>query len=177
VIVAFNEGDPDNPVIVGRVFSGEAANPYHGSSGQSMGIRSQTHKGQGSNELRFSDVNGAQEFFMHAQKDMNTVVENAQTTQVLTGDRSIAVAKGNHETTVSVGNLDDTVSQGNTTHKTPVGIHTIETKELWIKVGGEGGTKIHMTADAIDLYKGSSVIHLDGSEITIKATTVNINPD
>jgi len=177
VIVAFNEGDPDNPVIVGRVFNGEAANPYHGSSGQSMGIRSQTHKGQGSNELRFSDVNGAQEFFMHAQKDMNTVVENAQTTQVLKGDRSIAVAKGEHLTTVSVGNLQDTVTQGNTTHQTPAGVHTIEAKELWIKVGGDGGTKIHMTADVIEIYKGSSVIHIDDGQIKVQASSTHINPD
>ena len=177
VIVAFNEGDPDNPVIVGRVFNGEAANPYHGTNGQTMGIKSQTHKGAGSNELRFSDVNGAQELFMHAQKDMNTVVENAQTTQVLAGDRSIAVAKGNHFTQVSTGNLQDTVTQGNTTHQTPAGVHTIEAKELWIKVGGEGGTKIHMTGDVIEIYKGSSVIHIDDGHIVVNATRTDINPE
>ncbi|WGS52596.1 type VI secretion system Vgr family protein [Paraburkholderia sp. D15] len=177
VIVAYNEGDPDNPVIVGRVFNGESGNPYHDTGGQTMGIKSQTHKGAGSNEMRFSDVNGSQEFFMHAQKDMNTVVENAQTTQVLKGDRSIAVAKGDHLTTVSVGNLQDTVTQGNTTHKTPAGVHTIEAKELWIKVGGEGGTSIHMTADAIELHKGSAVIHLDADHIVVQATRTDINPD
>ncbi|CAE6784056.1 MULTISPECIES: type VI secretion system Vgr family protein [Paraburkholderia] len=177
VIVAFNEGDPDNPVIVGRVFNGESGNPYHGSSGQTMGLKSQTHKGDGSNELRFSDVNGAQEFFMHAQKDMNTVVENAQSTQVLKGDRSIAVAKGDHLTTVSVGDLQDAVTKGNTTQQTPAGVHTIEAKELWIKVGGEGGTKIHMTADAIEIYKGSSVIHIDDGQIKVQAGNTHINPD
>jgi type VI secretion system secreted protein VgrG len=177
VIVAFNEGDPDNPVVVGRVFNGESGNPYHGTNGQTMGIKSQTHKGEGSNELRFSDVNGAQELFMHAQKDMNTVVENAQTTQVLAGDRSIAVAKGSHFTQVSVGNLQDTVSKGNTTHQTPEGVHTIEAKELWIKVGGESGTKIHMTGDLIEIYKGSSVIHIDDGHIVVNATRTDINPD
>ncbi|APC66725.1 type VI secretion system tip protein VgrG (plasmid) [Ralstonia solanacearum] len=230
VIVAFNEGDPDNPVIVGRVFNGEAANPYHGDNGQTMGIRSQTHKGGGSNELRFSDVNGAQEVYLHAQKDMNTVVQDAQSTQVLKGDRTILVstgnhatevstgnmseaiqgdrttlvAKGNHETTVStgdmsetvslgdrtitvakgnqattvsVGNLTTTVTQGDTTQKTPAGVHTIEAKELWIRVGGSGGTSIHMTADAIELHKGSSTIRLDGGEIKIQAPNTHINPD
>jgi type VI secretion system secreted protein VgrG len=122
-------------------------------------------------------VNGAQELFMHAQKDMNTVVQNAQTTQVLAGNRTIGVAKGNHVTTVAVGNLEDTVTQGNTTHKTPIGIHTIEAKELWIKVGGDGGTMIHMTADAIELYRGSSKIHLDGAEIKVQAGHTHINPD
>ncbi|MDI9682895.1 type VI secretion system tip protein VgrG, partial [Burkholderia cenocepacia] len=41
VLVAFNQGDPDNPVIVGRVFNGEQGNPYHGAAGQTMGIKSQ----------------------------------------------------------------------------------------------------------------------------------------
>ncbi len=177
VLVAFNQGDPDNPVVVGRVFNGEAANPYHGTGGQTMGIRSQTHKGEGSNELRFSDVNGSQEFFMHAQKDMNTVVENAQTTRVLAGDRVIDVAKGDHQTTVSTGNLLDVVAQGNTTQQTPAGVHVLEAKELWIKIGGDGGTKIHMTAESIEIYKGSSVIHLDDGQIKVQASNTHINPD
>ncbi|MGN6652596.1 type VI secretion system Vgr family protein [Trinickia sp.] len=177
VLVSFNQGDADNPVIVGRVFNGESANPYHGSAGQTMGIKSQTHKGAGSNELRFSDVNGTQEFFMHAQKDMNTVVENTQTTRVIAGDRVITVDKGDHATTVSTGNLLDVVAKGDTLHQTPEGVHTVEAKELWIKVGGEGGTKIHMTADAVEIYKGSSVFHLDDGHIVVKAARTDINPD
>jgi type VI secretion system secreted protein VgrG len=78
---------------------------------------------------------------------------------------------------VSVGNLQDTVSKGNTTHQTPEGVHTIEAKELWIKVGGESGTMIHMTGDLIEIYKGSSVIHIDDGHIVVNATRTDINPD
>ncbi|RDU95214.1 type VI secretion system Vgr family protein [Trinickia dinghuensis] len=177
VVVIHVQGDPDMPLVIGRVFNGEAANPYHGTAGQTMGIKSQTHKGAGSNELRFSDVNGSQEFFMHAQKDMNTVVENAQTTKVVAGNRVITVDKGDHATTVSTGNLLDVVTKGDTTQQTPAGVHIVEAKELWIKVGGEGGTKIHMTADAVEIYKGSSVIHLDDGHIVVKATRTDINPE
>ncbi|MBZ5797351.1 type VI secretion system tip protein VgrG, partial [Burkholderia contaminans] len=101
-------------------------NPYHGAAGQTMGIKSQTHKGQGSNELLMSDVNGAQMLYMHAQKDMHTVVEDAQWTQVLKGDRTVEVGKGNHATAIAVGNLSDVVVQGNTLHQTPQGVHTLE---------------------------------------------------
>ncbi len=177
VVVAFNQGDPDNPVVVGRVFNGESGNPYHGSSGQTMGIKSQTHKGQGSNELRFSDANGAEELFLHAQKDMNTVVQDTQTTQVLKGDRLIGVAQGHHQTTVSTGNLTDIVTKGHTTQQTPDGVHTIETKELWIKVGGDGGTQIHMTADAVQIIKGGSIIHIDDKHIVVNATRTDLNPE
>jgi type VI secretion system secreted protein VgrG len=44
-------------------------------------------------------------------------------------------------------------------------------------VGGEGGTKIHMTADAIEIYKGSSVIHIDDGQIKVQASSTHINPD
>ncbi|MBZ5796152.1 type VI secretion system tip protein VgrG, partial [Burkholderia contaminans] len=74
------------------------------------------------------------------------------------------------------GNLSDVVVQGNTLHQTPQGVHTLEAKELWIKIGGDGGTRIHMTADSIDIYKGESVIHLDDSNINIQASRTDINP-
>ncbi len=138
--------------------------------------RCQTHKGEGGNELLMSDVNGAQMLYMHAQKDMHTVVQDAQSTKVLKGDRTIHVAEGNHATTVSVGNQTDVVAQGNTLHQTPQGVHTIETKELWIKVGGEDGTKIHMTGDTIEIYKGGSIIRINESMIIAQAPTTHINP-
>ncbi|WP_186153546.1 type VI secretion system Vgr family protein [Burkholderia gladioli] len=177
VLVAFNQGDPDNPVIVGRMFNGEQGNPYHGAAGQTMGIKSQTHKGAGSNELLMSDVAGAQMLYLHAQKDMNTVVEDAQTTSVLKGDRTVHVAKGNDATTVHVGNQKTVVAQGKTDYQAPNGTHTIEAKELWIKIGGDAGTKIHMTGDVIEIYKGKSVIHIDADNIKVQAARTDINPD
>ncbi|MCX4160652.1 MULTISPECIES: type VI secretion system Vgr family protein [Paraburkholderia] len=176
VNVSFNQGDPDNPLIIGRVYNGEQGNPYHDAGGQTMGIKSQTHKGDGSNELMMSDVNGAQMLYMHAQKDMHTVVQDGQKTHVLKGDRTIEVGKGDHATTVSVGNLSDVVTQGDTLHKTPQGTHTIETNELWIKVGGDGGTVLHMTKNVIELYKGGSLIYLDDKSINVQATRTDINP-
>ncbi|PCE26127.1 type VI secretion protein [Paraburkholderia acidicola] len=176
VNVSFNQGDPDNPIIIGRVYNGDQGNPYHGAGGQTMGIKSQTHKGEGSNEMLMSDVNGAQMLYMHAQKDMHTVVQDGQKTQVLKGNRTIEVGKGDHKTTVSVGNLSDVVTQGDTLHQTPQGIHTLEAKELWIKVGGDGGTVLHMTKNVIELYKGGSLIYLDDKSINVQAARTDINP-
>ena len=176
VNVSFNQGDIDNPIIIGRVYNGDQGNPYHGAGGQTMGIKSQTHKGEGSNEMLMSDVNGAQMLYMHAQKDMHTVVQDGQKTQVLKGDRVIEVGKGDHATTVSVGNLSDVVTQGDTLHQTPQGTHTLETKELWIKVGGDGGTVLHMTKNVIELYKGGSLIYLDDKSINVQAARTDINP-
>ncbi len=83
VIIDFLEGDPDRPIIVGRVYNAESMPPYElpGQMVQS-GIKSQTHKGSGYNEIAMDDTVGKEEFRLHAQYDMNTVVENDQTTTV-----------------------------------------------------------------------------------------------
>ena len=116
VLVAFNQGT-DNPVIVGRVFNGEQGNPYHGAAGQTMGIKSQTHKGQGSNEIRMTDTNGMQEFFMHAQKDMNTVVENNETHKVLGPMRTVLVATGSEADSAGQPDRDDRRAQHDRDHR------------------------------------------------------------
>jgi type VI secretion system secreted protein VgrG len=180
VVVSFLDGNPDRPLIISRVYNATNQHPWKlPDNATQSGILSRSTKGSYStaNAIRFEDKKGAEELWLQAEKDMTVVVEDAQTTQFLGGDRTITVAKGDQKTTVSVGNLMDTVTQGNTTQQTPDGVHTIEAKELWIKVGGDGGTKIHMTADTIEIYKGSSVIHIDDGQIKVQAGNTHINPD
>ncbi|MCA8235614.1 type VI secretion system Vgr family protein [Burkholderia cenocepacia] len=153
VLVAFNQGDPDNPVIVGRVFNGEQGNPYHGAAGQTMGIKSQTHKGQGSNEIRMTDTNGMQEFFMHAQKDMNTVVENNETHKVFGPMRTVLVATGSEEKQIPQGNLTETIAEKRSTTATTVEVTTPA------KDGG-GGTQVYMAERGILLKVQNSSISL-----------------
>jgi len=83
VLVEFLGGDPDRPVVTGCFYNGDNAYPYAmpGSKTQS-GIKTNTVSGEGSNELRFEDMAGSEEVYIHAQKDMNEVVENDHTTTV-----------------------------------------------------------------------------------------------
>ncbi|MFP6562278.1 type VI secretion system tip protein VgrG [Paraburkholderia sp. B3] len=180
VVVSFLDGNPDRPLIISRVYNQQNPPPWKlPENATQSGILSRSTTGSYStaNAIRFEDKKGAEELWLQAEKDMNVVVEDAQTTQVLGGDRTITVEKGDQKTTVSAGNLVDTVTQGDTNQKTPAGTHTIETKELWIKVGGDDGTKIHMTGDAIEIYKGASKITIDGSQIKVQASNTHINPD
>ncbi|HFT8622564.1 TPA: type VI secretion system Vgr family protein, partial [Pseudomonas aeruginosa] len=83
VLVVFMNGDPDQPIIVGRTFMATQPPPYELPRHKTrMTIKSQTHKGQGFNELRFEDEAGQEEVFIHAQKDQNNVVNNDETTFV-----------------------------------------------------------------------------------------------
>lgn len=84
VIVDFIEGDPDRPIITGRVYHGTNVPPYvlPAEKTKSTVKSNTTPGGGGSNELRFEDKKGVEEVYLHAQKDWNTVVENDRDQQV-----------------------------------------------------------------------------------------------
>ncbi|EGK0752848.1 type VI secretion system tip protein VgrG, partial [Salmonella enterica] len=81
VIVDFLNGDPDQPIIMGRTYHQDNRSPgsLPGTKTQ-MTIRSKTYKRSGFNELRFEDATGQEELYMHAQKDMTTEVLHDRTT-------------------------------------------------------------------------------------------------
>ncbi|HEJ9553847.1 TPA: type VI secretion system tip protein VgrG, partial [Proteus mirabilis] len=84
VLVSYLNGDIDRPIITGCTYDGRNAPPIKFPENKTQTtFRSQTHKGEGFNELRFEDAGGKQEVFLHAQKDMNTKVLNNRTTHVL----------------------------------------------------------------------------------------------
>jgi type VI secretion system secreted protein VgrG len=84
VVVAFEEGDPDRPLIVGCVYNGANNAPYMLPDEKTKStIKSNSSPGGGgSNELRFEDAAGSEEVYLHAQKDLNEVVEHDHTTRV-----------------------------------------------------------------------------------------------
>lgn len=108
MIVGFIEGDPDRPIITGRVYHGNNPVPYNlpdektkttFKSNSSLG-------GSGFNELRFEDKKGSEEVFVHAQKDLNEVVKRNQTISVGV-DQSTTI--GNNETLTVGKNRSKTV--------------------------------------------------------------------
>jgi type VI secretion system secreted protein VgrG len=120
VIVSFREGDPDQPIITGRVYNEDNMPPYElPANATQSGVKSRSSKGgapDNFNELRFEDKKGSEEVYIHAEKDQNNVVENNESTSV-GNDRSETV--GNDET-ISIGNNrtedvgnDETITIGN----------------------------------------------------------------
>jgi type VI secretion system secreted protein VgrG len=79
VIVDFLEGDPDQPIIIGSVHNAENK-PPHG--GVVSGLKSNTHKGRGYNEMTMDDTAGKEKITIHGQYDMATTVEHDQTNTV-----------------------------------------------------------------------------------------------
>ncbi len=78
VIVEFLEGDPDQPIITGRVYNGKSMPPYTLPDEKTKStIKSYSSKGgDGFNEIRFEDKKGKEQVFFHAERNMDVHVKN-----------------------------------------------------------------------------------------------------
>jgi type VI secretion system secreted protein VgrG len=94
VIVDFLEGDPDRPIITGRVYHGMNKPPYllPGEKTKSTIKSNSSLGGGGFNEFRFEDKKGNEEIFLHGQKDWTIAILN---------DKNQTVG---HDETLDVGN-------------------------------------------------------------------------
>jgi type VI secretion system secreted protein VgrG len=105
VMVMYLDGDPDRPVVTGVV-------PYTLPANKTKSIfRTNTHKGQGFNELNFEDEKGRQEIYMHAQRDNRIHVENSRSKRI---DNNQSESIGRNKN-IEVGNNHDEVIGGNMT--------------------------------------------------------------
>lgn len=110
VIVDFLEGDPDHPIITGRVYNGDKMPPYDLPSNKTQsGIKSRSTKGGGPsnfNELRFEDKKGSEEVYLQAEKNYEILVKNDEH-RIVGHDRTEEVK--NDETITIDGNRTETV--------------------------------------------------------------------
>jgi type VI secretion system secreted protein VgrG len=78
VIVDFLEGDPDQPIITGRVYNAEEMPPYELPREQTKStLKSLSSKGGGGfNEIRIEDKKGDEQVFIHGEKDLDVRIKN-----------------------------------------------------------------------------------------------------
>jgi type VI secretion system secreted protein VgrG len=101
VIVGFYEGDPDRPIITGRVYNGLNKPPFDLPTQKTRtGIRSKTHKGEGYNEISVDDTDDGEQIRIHGEKNMSTEVGNNLTEHVKV-DRNRTV---DNDETVKIAN-------------------------------------------------------------------------
>ena len=98
VIVEFLEGDPDRPIITGRVYHAQNPPPYTLPEARTRStiMSNSTPGGKGSNEIRFEDQKGGEELYTHAEKDQNERVEHDMSTWV-GHDQSLEVDRDRHK--------------------------------------------------------------------------------
>lgn len=83
VIVDFLEGDPDQPIITGRVYNAEQMPPWElPANATQSGVLTRSSKGGAygnANAIRFEDKKGSEQLWIHAEKNMDIEVENDET--------------------------------------------------------------------------------------------------
>lgn len=119
VVVDFINGDPDRPIITGRVYNEASMPPWAlPAAATQMGFMSRSKDGSpdNANALRFEDKPGQEQLWLHAERNMDTEVENDETHDVgsnrtkTVGKDEISHIKQNRTRTVD-GNETVTVGQ------------------------------------------------------------------
>jgi type VI secretion system secreted protein VgrG len=175
VIVEFLEGDPDRPIITGRVYNDDQMPPYALPDNMTRTtFMSRSTKGGGSanyNELRFEDKKGSEQIFLNAEKDMDFRVEH-DSREYVGNDRSLIVKHDQKEKVE--GDLHAEVT-GNRNEKAGQNMSLQVGQNLQEKSGQnyahEAGMEIHLKA-------GMNVVIEAGMQLTIKASGgfINIGP-
>ena len=182
VAVAFINGDPDDPVVVGSLYNGTHQHPFQLPNDKTKsGIRtrsSPTGGGGDYNEFFLDDKKGQELVSLHAQKDHRVVVENDQNSHVMRhliekvdvnrtrevgADEKLEVKGTQTETVtkdrtveISQGNDSLAVKMGNITIKADLGKITVEAMQ------------------SIELKVGGNSVKIDQSGVTINGLMVKI---
>jgi type VI secretion system secreted protein VgrG len=182
VIVDFLEGNPDQPIITGRVYNAEQTVPYTlPDNATQTGIKSRSSK-EGApdnfNEIRMEDKLGKEEIYIHAEKDLNVVVENSATLRVGfdksdPGDQTVDIYN-NRTTTLEKGNDRLQLKKGNREVVLDMGNHTLSIKQGNQETKIDVGKSTLEAMQSIELKVGQNSIKIDQSGVTIKGMMIKI---
>jgi type VI secretion system secreted protein VgrG len=165
LIIEFQEGDPDQPMITGCVYNANMMPPYRLSDFKTKSvIKSHSTLGGGpdeANELTFEDEKGSEDVYFYAQKDFHRVVQNDDDLQV--GDAQ----------TISVENSIKVVAGTSDTARQPNGYGG--GGGMALGGGALGGGAMGLTKGTIELDAGESItLKVAQSSITINTEGITI---
>jgi len=199
VLVAFLEGDPDRPLVVGSVYGKDAPPPFDpGANKTQSGILTRSSKSgsaSDANMLRIDDKMGSEEVLLHAQKDLNVEVENNETrdigndqTETIKNNRTVTIDQGKDTLTLNQGNKTTTIKMGNLSVKCDMGSITMEAMQsIKLKVGGSSieltpagitikgimisdeATAMHKTKGPMVQVNGDAVVKITGAIVLINS--------
>jgi type VI secretion system secreted protein VgrG len=185
VIVSFEEGNPDRPLVTGSVYNGQQTVPYTLPDEQTKStVKSNSSKGgAGFNEIRFEDKADSEEIFIQAQKDMKVTVLNDLTTSVKQSrsttiqekDDNLVVSQGNRTVQVNTGNEThqvkgkrDVTVTGNETHTNQADFTQTVSGNFTLKVSGNLGIQV---SGSVLIKSGTSLTNESGTSLTNKSGT------
>ena len=177
VIVDFLEGDPDRPIITGRVYNADNMPPYPLPDNKTQtGIKSRSTKGgnpQNFNELRFEDLKDNEQVYLQAEKDLKILVKNDETRDV--GHDRVKNVKNDERSTIT-GNRTEEVSKD---EKITIHGNRIEIVDKDEDITIKGKRTEHVTLDEEVTVKANRTVDVGKAEKLIVGAgrTQNITGD
>ena len=185
VIVDFLEGDPDKPIITGRVYNADHKPPYKLPDEKTKSVI-KTHsskKGGGANEIRFEDLKDKEQLLLNAQKDLHIRVGNQERHNVTENQNLIVDGEqrekiGGHRS-ADVGGKDALHVSDTRSVVVDADVYHDFKADHDLSVAGEyhvKANKVIIEADSgISLKTGGNFVLIDASGVTIKGSMVKIN--
>ena len=165
VIVSFLEGDPDRPIITGRVYNAEQTVPYDlPANATQSGMKSRSSKGGSPanfNEIRMEDKKGAEQLYIHAERNQDIVVEVNETHSV-GNDRVKSIG---HDEYVTIGNKRTRIVQ-----------HVDELTVGEKKLDSIGQSYVIEVGERLRLVCGASILELNASgQINLCGVNISVH--
>ncbi|WP_437300114.1 type VI secretion system Vgr family protein [Sorangium sp. So ce426] len=163
VSVAFLDGDPDRPLVLGRTYNAEKTPPDALPAAKASGtLKSMSSPGAGGhNQIGMSDTAGSQGFGIHAQKDLNVTIKNDKVEEVTVNEEQHISVNGSRSVKVD----DSTSVAGNQSLDVGAVLSHKITGDQSISIGGND------TSNAISNYvekvTGNRSYTVSGNQITI----------
>lgn len=177
VTVRHIEGDPDQPVVMSRVYTATAPPPYPLPAGKTRGaLQTATTPGGGSsNELRMDDTKGKEEMFFNASKDMTVDVVN-NTTESITSNETRTIGSNRklnvtNSVTTSVGAAQKISVGGNQSVKVETFLVEQCGADHSLSIGGNRDLKIG--GDHKRTVDGASTESIGGRRMDLVVGSVN----
>ncbi|MDR0942540.1 MAG: type VI secretion system tip protein VgrG [Holosporales bacterium] len=190
VLVEFVNGDPDQPLVTGCLYNGLNKPPSNYAKEKNTVSTFYTNSskgGNGFNELRFNDKKDEEEIYVHAQKDVNCVVENSATETLNEGSKTITleskknptthaliIKKGENTITINEGDYVVTLDKGNQSATLKDGNKTVTLSNGDLKIEVDGGISIKATKDITIESQGAVKINSTKATAIDSRDSVNI---
>ncbi|EIK55064.1 Rhs element Vgr protein [Stutzerimonas stutzeri TS44] len=186
VLVTFLEGDPDQPLVTGCLYHKEHQVPYDLPANKTRTVFKTLSSpgGGGYNELRIEDRQGAEQIYLHAQRDWDENIEH---------DQKIRVGHERHDTVEANSHSEFRAEEHRTTHadrksEIRASDHLTVGNSQHLKIGSgqfvEAGNEIHLSSglkvvleagSELTFKAGGSFVKLDASGVTLVGPVVRVN--